>query len=86
MKKNVYSVMDSKSQAFCNPFTAHNDACAIRDFAFAAQDPATDICKYPTDFTLFRVGEFNFQTGVLIPEPTPYSLGLASSIINFDQE
>nr|QJB19493.1 MAG: nonstructural protein [Microvirus sp.] len=86
MKKGFYSVWDSKSRSFCNPFSAHNDQCAIRDFAYAASDPTTDICKYPTDYTLFKIGSFDFESGALTVEETPVSLGLASSMINFDKE
>lgn len=86
MKKSIYSVWDSKSRSFCNPFTAHNDNCAIRDFTHAATDPGNEISRYPTDFTLFKLATFDFESGALNAEETPTSLGLASSMINFDKE
>lgn len=83
---NLYSVFDSKSRIFCNPFVSHNDQTALRDFARAAIDPSLEIGKYPSDFSLHLIGSFDRQTGFLTPESTPINLGLAASLINFDQE
>ena len=38
----------------------------------------TEISKYPTDFKLFVVGEFDEDSGSLLPLTAPESLGLAS--------
>lgn len=78
----LYSVFDSKTGVFCNPFCAVNDNSALRDFAYAARDPDTNIGKYPTDFSLFRLGNVSLVTGVLTPDPSPISLAVASSLLN----
>lgn len=80
----IYSVFDSKAVTFCMPFVSPNDATALRDFGNAATDRSLEIGKYPTDFTLFRIGSFDKQTGIVKPETTPVSLAVASSLINFE--
>lgn len=81
MIKNLYSVYDSKSATFCNPFTEQNDQTATRSFAFAANDLDNDIGRYPSDYTLFRVASFNFETGLLVSESTPINIALAYTLI-----
>ncbi|AXH76890.1 MAG: nonstructural protein [Microviridae sp.] len=80
----LFSVFDSKASTFCIPFVSQNDSTALRDFAHAASDRNLEIGKYPTDFSLFRIGSFDKTTGVVVPEATPVSLGVAASLINFE--
>lgn len=81
MIENLYSIQDTKTGVFCRPFTAINDEYALRDFGHAAADPSTNIGRYPTDFVLFRIGFFNFQTGAITQELAPISVAVASSLV-----
>lgn len=83
MLKYVYSVFDSKSRTFCNPFVSINQFTALRDFRSASNDPASDIAKYPEDFTLYQLASFDDESGLLAPEPQAVNLGMA---IQFKQE
>ena len=49
---------------------------AIRAFSDEANRPESAIFKHPGDYTLFQIGEYDIQTGLLVPLPTPSSLGL----------
>lgn len=62
MKTEMYSVYDSKAQAYGLPFHAPNDAVALRIFGEAVNDPSTQLNKYPEDFVLFHLGRFDDQT------------------------
>jgi len=82
MKKVAYAVYDSKSKFFTAPFCCANDMVALRLFSAAVNDPATDVSKFPTDYTLFRVGHYDDEHGLLTPISPLENLGLASQFVN----
>lgn len=59
MIKPMFSVFDAKARVFSSPFLSTNEDTAIRDFKRAATDPQTDICRFPSDYDLYRLGTFN---------------------------
>jgi len=61
----VFSIYDSKAEAFSNPECIPSKGEAIRGFAAAANNPQTQIGKYPADFTLFEIGEYDTDTGTV---------------------
>jgi len=67
VKKSVFSVYDSKAQVFATPFFSHNSNTAIRDFNNAALDENSALYRNPSDFTLFEIGKFCDETGLLEP-------------------
>ena len=62
----MYTCHDAASKAYLPPFTVPSERDAVASFQSAAQDPQSNICKYPGDFTLIHIGEFDERTGVLI--------------------
>lgn len=81
MKLLVFSVYDSKAQAFAQPFVSSNESVAKRDFATAANDPASVLNMHPTDYSLHQVGEWDSSLGVLTPVNPSVNFGLAASFI-----
>lgn len=77
MKLIMFSIHDSKADAFLTPWSAPTVAVGIRQWKFAANDETTEFFKYPSDYTLFELGEFNQQTGMTTFHDTPKSHGLA---------
>lgn len=71
---HVYSVYDSASDLYLQPWFAQADAAAIRLFAKMCTDENTTFCIQPSDFTLYRIGTFDDTTGSLEP-CDPMSLG-----------
>lgn len=70
MVLKMYSIFDSKLAAFSVPFYEHKDAVAIRKFTDAVNDgsnPNNQWFNHPEDFQLFFLGEFDDNTGELIP-------------------
>lgn len=63
---NVYAVKDTKSQLFNNPFVQKTDGTAIRTFSAACEDPKTELNKYPSDFSLYNLGEYDPESGKII--------------------
>lgn len=74
--KSCFTVYDTKSCIFGNPFTSQNKMTALRDFQAAAADPQSQISKYPEDFILFEIGTFDEDKGVL-NSALPINLGSA---------
>lgn len=81
--KKLFSVYDSKTEAYGVPFAMITKGEALRGFADVANDPQTQICKYPGDFTLFELGEFNELNGMFNIYETKINLGTA---IEFKKE
>lgn len=55
----VYSIYDSKAEAYLQPFFCVNNNVAMRHFRAAVNDPSHDFGKYSSDFTLFLIGEWD---------------------------
>ena len=62
MLLKVFTVFDSKAEAYLQPFYGKSKGEAIRSFIEAANDKQSQIGKYPEDFTLFDLGEFDDST------------------------
>lgn len=78
MRKPLYSVFDSKTAIFCNPFTAVNNADAVRSFAYAANDEGNHISRNPSDFTLYYIAEMDTETAAIVSASPIQNLGQAS--------
>lgn len=79
--QKAFSVFDSKAGTFSPPFFQPALGLAVRMFTDLANDKATTVGKYPTDFSLFYIGDFDEATGVLAPLTQHQNLGLAASFI-----
>lgn len=77
----LYSIYDSKAQVFAVPFPSLTHAEAQRAWKQAVNDSRTPYCKYPEDYTLFCVGEFDVTTAVLTAS-LPENLGMASRFVS----
>lgn len=61
----VYSIRDAATEAFSPPIIVRAQGEAIRMFVDEAQNPDSRIKKHPQDFDLYKVGEWDDQTGEL---------------------
>jgi hypothetical protein len=73
----VYTVYDTKAEAYLQPFFSQSKGVAIRSFQEAVRDEKSNISKYPEDFTLFELGEYDDSTSKFNLHITPQSLGVA---------
>lgn len=81
MKLKLFVVYDAKTESYGVPFFRDFTANAIREWSEVAStksDKNNQISKFPADFTLFEIGEFEQSSGDLRMYETKYSLGLAS--------
>lgn len=81
MIRKVFSVYDSKVEAFLQPFFMHTKGEAIRGFTEIVNDPNHQFSKYPADYTLFELGNYDDSNGSIVTFPTPVSLGLALEFV-----
>lgn len=77
MLVGVFTVFDSKAEVYLPPFYARTSGEAIRMFATSANENGHEFCKYPADYTLFRLGNYDDQNAKFDLDKTPGSLGLA---------
>lgn len=80
MKSFLFTVFDNKTQIYCAPFVAPTYAAAVRDFAYAANQTDNSVGKYPTDYTLYSIGEFDDEDASITLLP-PHNLGTASQFV-----
>lgn len=88
MIMKVFSIFDTKTQTYSNPFYALTAGAAIRTFGDAAKDIQSIISQHPADFLLYDIGEWDDHTGEITTHP-PHALGSASDynpITPADQE
>ena len=80
---NLYSVRDVKANVFNNPFAQQSDGAAIRGFQQEVNrvDPNNMINLYPSDFSLYRTGEFDSDSGTIQSLPQPALVVEAVSLV-----
>lgn len=66
MKLYAYALHDSKT-GFQTPNFAYSDQAAIRDFGNAVLSQRGIFANYAADFTLYKVGYFDTESGTLQP-------------------
>lgn len=64
----AYTVYDSKANAYLPPFYAVNHAVATRTFTTACSEPGHAFYLNAEDFTLFHVGSWDPEGGLLVPD------------------
>lgn len=67
----LYSLFDRCHGQHGAPYQAPNDALAVRLFEEAAMDSASLFSKFPDDFTIFYVGDFDENTAQFQPANPP---------------
>lgn len=69
MNFGLYSIRDTKTEAFQAPWTSQNNNTAMRTFSDIAKNPESMVNRHPQDYCLVKVGVWNDETG----QPTPGS-------------
>lgn len=74
---NIYTIFDSAADCYNSIFLEESNGAAIRQFALAANDAQSMLCKFPGDFTLFKVGEWDKFKGKITVDAVKTALGTA---------
>lgn len=78
----MFSVYDSKAEFYLPPFYFKSKGEALRAFSETVNDSKSTFYKYPGDFTLFEVGEFDETSCSFNLLITPVSQGVAVEFLN----
>jgi hypothetical protein len=65
----LFSIRDEKANIFHAMSQGLTEAEAIRGFTANVNNPQNDLLHtYPSDYALYRLGEFDQETGEITPE------------------
>jgi len=78
----MFAIRDSKAEFYNQPFFQKTHGEAERNFRSLATDEKSQISKYPEDFDLYYLGEYDDQTGQMNPQKTPQHIVKAANIPN----
>jgi hypothetical protein len=77
MKMKVFSVYDSKVEAYQQPFFMPTEGAAIRLMQQTLEEKNSMLSKFPADYTLHVIGEWDDQKSELVNLPENKCLGSA---------
>lgn len=77
MLLKIFTVYDSKAEAYLQPFYMQSTGQALRSFEDTVNDTNTQFHKHAADFTLFEIGNFDDSTGTFKISESKTNLGSA---------
>lgn len=77
MIMKIFSVFDSKAEAYMMPFFQQSRGQAIRMFTDTVNDKESLLNKHAADFTLFEIADFDDSNAAITPYPNNHNLGCA---------
>lgn len=80
MKFQLYAIKDAKT-GFMSVTTEQNKQAAIRNFYHACKNSESLLHTFPNDFSLFCLGDYETDTGVITPLACPCLLADASEVL-----
>lgn len=80
MKLLAFAVHDAASGLYGTPMFLISKGLALRSFSDECNNPQSIINKHAGDYTLFQIGEYDEESGVMTPI-TPLSCGNAVEFI-----
>lgn len=76
----MFSIRDTKAEAYSPPFCKMTHGEAERDFTSLANDSKTNVGAYPEDYDLFYVADYCDVTGKVTPLDTPQHISKAINV------
>lgn len=80
--QNLYTVYDSKAEAYLPMFASQTAGTAIRAFTEAVNDPSHVFGRHAGDYTLFEIGTWNETTAEIIMHNAKLNLGMAINYLD----
>jgi hypothetical protein len=81
MKLKLFTVYDSKAEAYNQPFYMPSTGAALRAFEDSINDPQNSISQHPGDYTLFELGTFDPSNASIQLLDTRKNLGVAIEFV-----
>jgi len=82
-KQKLFAIKDSKGEQFFKPFTSETSASAEREFTTLVNDESkqSNVSKYPEDFDLYELGDYEISTGKIMPLEAPKHVKHAALLV-----
>lgn len=80
MKLSIFAIKDTKT-GFLSMTTEQNVQCAVRNFDHAMKNTQSLLYTHPEDFELYHLGEYDTESGIITPLPTPEFIVAGSSLV-----
>lgn len=81
MKFEIFTVYDSKAEAYSRPMFFESKGVSIRSFMDTLKNSEHPFAQHPEDFTLFHLGTWEDQRGQFEQNATPISAGTALELM-----
>lgn len=78
----IFSIRDQKSEVYNTPFYQKTHGEAERNFQQLVSDDKSTISKFPEDFDLYYLGEYDDNTGLTKSLDTPQHVAKAIQAAN----
>ena len=77
----LFAMLDIKANHYLQPFPEASTISALRGFEVAVNNSESIFSRFPDDFCLMELAEFDQQTGKIIPLVSPQNLGSARTVL-----
>lgn len=78
----LYAVRDIKAECYGAPMSIATKGLAVRSFCDAAVRPDSDLSRYPEDYMLFEIGEYDTCSAKLTAHREPVFIMSATEAID----
>ena len=68
MKTEIYVIFDEAAQVYNKPFHLINEQVALRTAITLRNDPQSEICKHPSDYSMHYLGTYDDTTAEFVLE------------------
>jgi len=82
MLQQIFTIYDSKIEAYLQPFFMPTKGAAIRAVTDTLASPDHIFAKHPEDYTLFHLGSYEDGKSTFEIRGTPQSLAVLSELVN----
>jgi len=86
MHLQFYSVRDEKMQSYLSPFVSEGIIPALRSLTLAVNNPESMLSKFSEDYSLYKVGTFDTETGRLTSLDIPEHISSLSTLIKHKEK
>jgi len=77
----LFSIYDVKAKFFLKIFTDSSSIAALRSFDAGVNETESVFSKFPDDFALMELADFDPNSGELTPLTHPVNLGSARTVL-----
>lgn len=77
----IFAMLDVKANHYLQPFPESSTISALRSFEIAVNGSDSIFSKFPDDFCLMELAEFDQTNGSIVPYTAPQNLGTARTVL-----